>query len=632
MKAASTAIFESVRESSDAFLALFPHRFDYIWSPYPNRGETPAWQTESRHPLSDRVIQRGSCLYGVRFGAETRYCLIDIDIGSLYHPTQDPFAISRIVAALEPLGLVSYVACTSSYGNGLHLYFPFQQAQSSWKLAIAVTTLIENAGFKLKPGQLEVFPDPKPYSVNGKPNLFNAHRLPLQIGSYLVNQEFHTVWSTQQAFVQQWQFAQARNDVEAAVIRRVLKQAKRHRYAVSTKAEKFINDLNAEIEFGWTGRGQTNYLLGRITMREYIFRHVLAGGKPLEGIALVNAIVNVARSLPGYAEYCRHRHEIEHRAEEWAHCIENSHYFHYGDAAGKFKAKSEDTQSNRDLEVAIAKAPSWNQQQSEGARDRIRRAIAELVDRGALPTNATARFRALVRCGIGGGTLYNHRDLWHPHHLNLSLEVVENQPVENQRLENQPVENPPHPPVSMTQRASDRFEEASLALDPTSLFPSPASNQLASKASSDLPFRDNHVGRNSSSPLAFRGAASGDAAVVPDSGSCVQRVLFEIKTAQAAQRSQLRTAYHQAYQHQQRIQRQASEARHRARMQQFLDSHDPILIAEAMAWAALNPGALDTSRVMQVSPTETSTCPATPPSDNSKKGWQPQPHDCDRNQ
>ncbi len=581
LAASSQAGFQHLL-NSEHFLALFPHRFDYIWAEYSNPGEKVEWRTESRHPLSDRLIQQSSYLYGVRFGAETSYCLLDIDMGSLYHPKQDPFAISRIVAALEPLGLVSHVACTSSYSNGLHLYFPFQQTQSSWKLAIAVSTLLQNAGFKIKPGQLEVFPDPKPYSVNGKPSLFNAHRLPLQIGSYLVDEEFQPIWSTQQSFVQQWQFTQTRNDVEASVIRRILKQAKRHRYSVSTKAEKFINDLNAEIELGWTDYGQTNYLLGRITMREYIFHHVLAGGKPLVGDALVDAIVEVARSLPGYFEYCRHHHEIEHRAEEWAHCIENSHYFHYGDAAGKFKAKSEDSNlGNRELESAIAKAPTWNQQQSEGARDRIKRAIADLLEQGALPANATARFHALVSYGIGGGTLYNHRDLWHPSHLVTSVEFVE---------------NPPHPPASLTDRAEDCFEEASSAQSLPSLFPGIGSNSSNDKAFEDLALQDDQTGRNSGLPsLPANGAATPsenagygfDLSAQPK----VQQVLFEIKAVQEARQAAVQMAYEQ----QQQLKQQAAEARQIARMQQFLDSDDPILMAEAIAWAAVNPGVLATN-------------------------------------
>ncbi len=192
-----------VQEWTDGFLTLFPHRYDYIWAEHPNPGAKVEWKTETRHPLSDRLIRQGSYLYGIRFGAEASYCLLDIDAGSAYHPNRDPFAISRIVAALEPLGLVSHLLCTSSYSGGLHLYFPFPNAQSSWQLAIAITTLLENAGFRLNPGQLEAFPNPRPYIIEGAPSLFNAHRLPLQAGSYLLNHEFQPIWSTQQVFVQQ---------------------------------------------------------------------------------------------------------------------------------------------------------------------------------------------------------------------------------------------------------------------------------------------------------------------------------------------------------------------------------------------------------------------------------------------
>lgn len=405
--------FRAVAEP-DAFLALFPHRFDYIYAPHPEPGHRPQWQTESRHPLSDRLIQQGQYLFGVRFGPKTKYCLLDIDAHSAYHPQQDPLAIARIVAALEPLGLVTYVGCTSSYSQGLHLYFPFAQAQSSWELALAVATLLDNAGFKRLPGQLEVFPNPKPYVVESKPSLFNAHRLPLQAGSYLVNQDFQPIWSSPQIFQQQWQQAAARNDLTPSTLKQIVKQAKRCCYRISGKADKFINDLNAEIEPGWTGPGQTNYLLGRITMRAYIFHHLIEGGPPLTGQALVNQIVQTARSLPGYHDWCRHIHEIEQRAEEWARCIEQSHYFHYGTARGKYNTKQV---LIPELESAAAHLPSWNQQQVASARERIKYAIADLLEKGCLPSQTTARFKRLTEYGIGGGSLYRHRDLWHPNHL-----------------------------------------------------------------------------------------------------------------------------------------------------------------------------------------------------------------------
>jgi hypothetical protein len=110
-----------VQEWNDLFLALFPHRYDYIWAEHPHPDVKVEWQTERRYPLSDRILDQGAHLYGVRFGAKTSYTLLDIDQGSRYHPNRDPFAIRRIVEALEPLGIVSYVACTSSYSSGLHL-------------------------------------------------------------------------------------------------------------------------------------------------------------------------------------------------------------------------------------------------------------------------------------------------------------------------------------------------------------------------------------------------------------------------------------------------------------------------------------------------------------------------------
>jgi len=544
-----------VQEWSDEFLVLFPHRYDYIWAEHPNPVEKVEWKTETRHPLGDRLIRQGSYLYGVRFGTETRYCLLDIDAGSAYHPKHDPFAISRIAAALEPLGLVSYLLCTSSYSGGLHLYFPFSNAQSSWQLAIAVATLLENAGFRLNPGQLEAFPNPRPYIVEGTPSLFNAHRLPMQTGSYVLNSDFQPIWSNQQVFVQQWNFAQNRNDLDTKLLKQILKQAKRKFLRISGKADKFVNDLNAEIELGWTGPGQTNRLLGRITMRSYIFHHVLSSGKPLTGTALIEDIIETARSLPGYQEWCQHQHEIEHRAEEWAKCIESSHYFHYGDQKGKFKATSEE------LEKAIEQAPTWNQQKSERTRERIRNAIANLLENGSLPFNATARFKTLLDYKIGGGSLYRHRDLWHPNYLTEAEFNLET--------------------VAERDEQSDCAEGASDCHSLTSLFPSADGNDLPANASSDSIFQIQP--ELDGNPLLEQGFE-------PSGGvQFVQQTLADIQAQQAARRE----ASQIAGQRQQQIKREVSNAKLVTRMQQFLASGDPILVAEALAWAEINPEVLD---------------------------------------
>lgn len=500
----ATEAFRYVLEQGDEFLALFPHRFDFIYAEHPEPSQSPHWQTESRYPLSDRLILQGSALYGVRFSSQTRYCLLDIDTGSAYHPQADSFAIGRMMAALEPLGFTAYLACQSSYRGGIHLYLPFQDARSSWDLAACVAALLENAGFKLKPGQLELFPNPKPFSTTKKPTLFNAHRLPMQAGSYLLNQNFETVWSDRSRFVQQWRFVQSCNSVETKVLRQLLKQNKHRHYRISGKADKFLNDLDTEIEQGWTAHGQTNRLLGRIALRTYVFHHVTQGGEPLTGQALIDQIVSIARSLPGYRDWCRHQHEIEHRAAEWASCAENSHYFHY---THRSTAQAPEAKATREQLL------SWNQQQSESAREKIRRAIVDLLERDSLPAKTTARFQALLQYGIGGASLYRHRDLWHPEQVESCL-AVENDLA---------VENPPHPPTSLSARPSDQLETSSNGLSCTSLFPSNGGNVSSEEGSSD---------RSS------------------------ERIL---QASQIARR----------------------EEQYESRLQQYLNSGDPILIAEA---------------------------------------------------
>ena len=113
-------------ETLNDFLALWPHRYDYIYAPHPDPGTKPNWHTETRHPLSDRIIAQGTYLYGVRHGSHTSYGLIDIDRGSPYHPQNDPLALDRINQALEPLGLVASLKLTSSDSLGLHLYYPLR--------------------------------------------------------------------------------------------------------------------------------------------------------------------------------------------------------------------------------------------------------------------------------------------------------------------------------------------------------------------------------------------------------------------------------------------------------------------------------------------------------------------------
>jgi hypothetical protein len=228
------------------------------------------------------------------------------------------------------------------------------------------------------------------------------------MGSYLLNDDFEPVSQSESQFVAHWEFAQRRSGCTEEECDRALKRLKRNKYALSTKAENFLNDLNAEIETGWTGPGQTNHLLGRIAQRSYIFGHILHSlDRPLEGRALIEEMVSVAIALPGYQDYCGHQHEIYNRCKEWADCIENkSKYFPCG-----FGSASKDSK---------AEGNAWNLLNAELARDRIRYAIEALTNQDALKTGITDRYNQLKSFGIGGETLYKYPELWHPDHLNIS--------------------------------------------------------------------------------------------------------------------------------------------------------------------------------------------------------------------
>jgi hypothetical protein len=137
------------------------------------------------------------------------------------------------------------------------------------------------------------------------------------------------LWGNQATFVQHWQFAQQRNSLDT-------KQwsASQSRATATVpchgKADKFLNDLNAEIEQGWTGSG-TNQSVTRTHC--HAFLHLWACPlyrQALRRQALVHDIVTIAQNLPGYHDWCQHQQEVEKRAQDWRLAIEQSHYFHYG--------------------------------------------------------------------------------------------------------------------------------------------------------------------------------------------------------------------------------------------------------------------------------------------------------------
>lgn len=394
----SHAIETVILPGMEEFLELFPHRYDYIFS---SHGIQPQWKTETRHPLHNSLIQQAAEIFGVRFGTTTRYAMLDIDSGSPYHPRADKLAIDRMVAALEPLGIVASCKITSSYSQGLHIYLPLAGSFKTWEIATAIDVLLRAAGFQICKGWLEIFPNQRATPDQ----LYNAHRLPMQSGSYVLGQDYDRIGHSHWDFVSSWRWAEARNEVTEGKLSHVLKFYRRRKYTITSKGAKFLQDLDAEIEIGWTGHHQTNLILGRIAMRGRVFGHLLEGtDDPLTLRQLIKYVVTTAKSLPGYEEFCRHRPEIERKAEMWARSA-MAKYWPY--AIGKTDSPAADRQDLRS-------SNPWNKLQRELARDRIRFAIRELVESDQLPDGVLDRVAAIKKFGVGGETLYQHLELWHP--------------------------------------------------------------------------------------------------------------------------------------------------------------------------------------------------------------------------
>jgi hypothetical protein len=145
-------------------------------------------------------------------------------------------------------------------------------------------------------------------------------------------------------------------------------------------------------------------------MRGYVFGHILENTEPLEGQSLVEYIIQTAKNLPGYQQWCQHKQEIKKRAIEWARCIETSpKYYHYGYNPDILN-QSQETQ---DLQTKW----QWQLEKQEQARQKIIDAIADLLNKDQLPSTATARCQEISAYGISMSTLYKHKDLWHPEHI-----------------------------------------------------------------------------------------------------------------------------------------------------------------------------------------------------------------------
>ncbi|WP_413176361.1 hypothetical protein [Anabaena azotica] len=458
-------------ELGKRYVTYFWHPWSPIIAPANNFLSKPAWRTEDHYLQPSelwRLHQNSDKLVGIRFADYTRYATIDIDTFSDYHNLA---AYQTIKTALENIGIVEIVPIQSSYSGGYHLIIPFTAKIPTFNLACALQQTLLDTGFNIRPGHIEIFPNPKPWGKDSITN-YNAIRCPMQpeSGAFLLDDDLQPISHSVATFLDHCDHAASRQDLSK--LRYACKKArKRHtkeqyRQKASIKIEEWQSNWEEIIATGWTGYGQTNTLLQIIVGYGIVFLD-------LQHENLIKYAVETARNAPGYTQYCRHQQRIETRVRDWVKCtIRHQWYTPYasypnrplGTYINTFALAIADIreikkQQNQNNLLPFEKPKSQNQQRSEQTQKRIRSIVqtleiqqriqknrdteiqntlpvqtelnteTELIEPGlseivtelGLTESVTERskqisaeYKILYNKTLSQNTLYKHKHLWHP--------------------------------------------------------------------------------------------------------------------------------------------------------------------------------------------------------------------------
>jgi hypothetical protein len=166
------------------------------------------------------------------------------------------------------------------------------------------------------------------------------------------------------------------------------------------KAAKFKESMEARMERGFTGQGQTNELMKETLKYGYIFLH-------LAGEELQSWLHETMETMPGYKEYCGHQHEMAKKAAVWQRWIEKSRYYPYGGKA-PVTAGSPKVEQNRNQtksEAALAKLKLVVGQINETC-ETVKDVFAKIREKASEFMNFQTKFR--------NATLYKpeYRQIW----------------------------------------------------------------------------------------------------------------------------------------------------------------------------------------------------------------------------
>ena len=390
------------------FCHWFNHPHDHLF-----RSEDQSWLTAKYAILPPAIFekwQNPNELIGLRFGVNTRYGLLDIDNGSKWHNEDGLRAIKGV---LETIGINDTILIRSSFSDGWHLYYFLPEAVNSFKLAQTVAIALFENGLELKSGQLESFPNVKKYVENGF-GLFNGHRLPLQTGSHLLDDDFDPYSNSIDTFLNHAD--QCALSVDFDVLSERLETAgDRYKNLFQTpnvinlagfKSKKYSNkgkmwkeSLEIAIDTGWTDDAQTNDLLGLFA----IYGRVFVGIE--DEYELAAYIQATAIACPGYSQHCDHQKDIELRAAQWARCCIKK-YYPYGSKGVSRVSKGGPNNEERKIE----------------AMARISENFEDLLQSNRIPQKISelrSLLAKLAHCSERTLSKPDYLPLWHPKHRNL---------------------------------------------------------------------------------------------------------------------------------------------------------------------------------------------------------------------
>lgn len=357
--------------------------------------DPPQWRTNTRYPLNAKTLfdrwQREDQLIGVRFnkwkGGKTRYFAIDIDRRSPYHPLNSEDEFKRLLGVLESIGLCRYIRIRSSNSNGIHLYFPLPEPILCTQLSLVIYRTLEQAGFTIADGILELFPNLRSSSDAE----YKGLRLPLQEDSYLLDKNWQPIHNDLNRLIITWKQCASYQDfalLEQTISKHIIKD----RYT-SKDLEEWRIRLESTINIGWTDFGQTNPIIQAACTYARVFLKY-------EWDEVEKWTIDILPSCPGYKKYCRHKHEFKKRVKDWVDTNRRSK--RYYPVASKPKEK-------------IKTAPN-NEEKHQDLVQRVERAIASIkAEFGHLPGSASQRremIRKRARCSPS--KLSNYLELWHP--------------------------------------------------------------------------------------------------------------------------------------------------------------------------------------------------------------------------